>query len=369
MRGLTGALGVVLTVFVLTAVPIGVLAYSAGLTDSLSTSVAAKSGTYNGADYAFDLRAVAGLEPDPDLRGQGTFVNVVSRAKVGDQVVQLLGIEPDRFADFAAWNVRVVGAGPDELLGRMRTPEPGAGPLPVLLVGDLDAEVTAVDLFRTLVPVEVVGTADSFPGLRAPTVPMLVVDRGLLDDADRYADREIEVWTDAEHAEGLVAVLAGQDVRIDRQRTPETFVTAVDLLPITWAFGYLQVIAALTGLIAVAALLLYLALRQRQRFAAYHLARRMGMRPAGHIRALALEVGLVLGGAWLAGVGLGLLCVASVYRLLELNPTFPPPPLFAVPAATLVWTAAATVIAVAAAALVGHAAARNTQASDVLRIA
>lgn len=111
-------------------IPIGVVAYSAGLTDSLSTSVAAKAGTYNGADQASDLRAYAGIEPTSDPAGFGAFVNVVGDAKANDRRIQLLGIEPDRFAEFAAWNDEVIGGSPDELLGPLRAEPVGTGALP-----------------------------------------------------------------------------------------------------------------------------------------------------------------------------------------------------------------------------------------------
>lgn len=368
IRSLTSGLGVFLTVFVLTAIPVGVLAYSAGLTDSLSTSVAAKAGTYNGADAAFDLRAYAGVEATPDLGNLGTLVNVVRAAAVDGSRIQLLGIEPDRFADFAAWDDDAIGASPDQLLAPLRADAEDTGPLPAILVGDPGVAVTSVDLFRTDVALQVVATVDTFPGLRAPTTPMLVVDRGRLGEADRYADRQIEVWTNQEHVDALMRSLAAQGVEVDRQRTPDTFVTAVDLLPVTWTFDYLRTIASLTGLIAITALLLYLAVRQRQRFAAYHLSARMGLRPSGQVRVLATEVGVVLGGAWLAGVGLGLLCVLAAYRLLELNPTFPPPPKFDVPLPLLGYTAAAVVLATAAATLVSHAVARSSRAGEVLRL-
>lgn len=368
IRRLTHGLGVVLTVFVLTAVPLGVLAYSAGLTSSLSTSLSAKSGTYNGADLALDLRAYAGVEPTPDLDGLGTFVNVVSAAEVDDRRIQLLGIEPEHFAEFADWNDAAIGGSPEDVRAPLRAPAGDSGPLPAILIGDPGAPVTEVDLFRDLLPIDVVGTARTFPGLRTPHLPMLVVNRDRLHDADRYAQRQIEVWTDEDHAEALVAALTVQGVQVDRQRTPEIFVTAIDLLPVTWAFDYLQTIAALTGLIAVTALLLYLAVRQRQRFAAYHLSRRMGLRPAAHVRSLAAEVGLVLGGAWVAGIILGLLCVLVTYRLLELNPTFPPPPAYDVPLTLLAATAAAVAVATLVAAALGHAVARSTRAGEVLRL-
>lgn len=367
IRSLTGAIGVVLAVFTLSAVPIGVLVYSAGLTGSLGESVAAKAGTYNGADQAFDLPARQGVEPDPDLDGVGTLVHVVSGAVIAGETGQLLGIEPAEFADYADWRDDAVGGSPEDVLGALAAPVPG-GPLPAILVGRHDGPVTEVQLFANDLDVQVVAQVDSFPGLRSPLEPMLVVDQDLLGEADRYADRQIEVWTDDEHAGALIARLAGEGVQVERERGPVSFTSATDLLPVTWTFGYLQTIAALTGLIAVTALLLYVAARQRQRFASFHLSRRMGLRSAAHLRTLAAEVGLILGVAWLAGGLLGTLCVRLAYGLLDLNPTFPPPPLFVLPTGLLALSALAVLVACLVTAVAGHLSARGTNAGDVLRL-
>ncbi|MGI8532587.1 MAG: FtsX-like permease family protein [Geodermatophilaceae bacterium] len=139
-------------------------------------------------------------------------------------------------------------------------------------------------------------------------------------------------------------------------------------MPITWTFGYLEIIAALTGLIAATALLLYLAARQRQRVSAFHLGRRMGITDAFHLRSLLLEVAAVLVGAWLAGSTLGLLCVELAYRLLDLNPTFPPQPQFDLPVGLLGRSVLAVAVATVLIGALAHVAARRTEAGSVLRV-
>lgn len=367
IRRVTGSVAATLTVFVLAAVPIGVLVYSAGLTGSLTDSVTAKGLTYTGAEQALDLRSYVGIEPTPDLSGVGTFVNVDKAVFVGRERVQVLGIEPDRFARFSGLDATPTGTDPSGLLASLADADHD-GPVPAILVNGAGlGPLEQVRFFRTVVNVRIVATASSFPGRRFPNRPMLVVDRADLGDDDRYADRQVEVWTDNDHLEAVLARFNAEDVQISRTRTPDLFLGATDLLPITWTFGYLQTIAALTGLIAVTALLLYLAARQRQRLASYHLSRRMGETSAGNLRSLVSEVGAILLGAWLAGATLGIVCVGLVYRLLDLNPTFPPDPLFAPPVGLL----SLTLLGVAAATLVtaglAHAASRASAPGDVLR--
>ncbi len=368
VRRMVGSAAITLGVFVLAAVPLGVLAYSDGLTGSLLQTVAAKAGTYTGSEAALDLRAHSGREPTPDLHGEGTFVNVVRAGRANASTIALLGIEPDVFGSFASWDDAAVGGTRAQLLGALAGADHN-GAVPAILVGAPEnTTVDTVRLFRTDVPIRVVASARTFPGRRAPGEPMLVVDRTDLHDRDRYADRQIEVWTDDSHLSAVLSQLNDQGVQVERRRTPDSFFGAVDLLPITWTFGYLEIIAALTGLIAATALLLYLAARQRQRVSAFHLGRRMGITDASHLRSLLLEVAAVLVGAWLAGSTLGLLCVELAYRLLDLNPTFPPQPLFDLPVGLLGRSVLAVAVATVLIGALAHVAARRTEAGSVLRV-
>ncbi|MGI8532586.1 MAG: hypothetical protein ACR2KN_06235, partial [Geodermatophilaceae bacterium] len=119
--------------------------------------------------------------------------------------IALLGIEPDVFGSFASWDDAAVGGTRAQLLGALAGADHN-GAVPAILVGAPEnTTVDTVRLFRTDVPIRVVASARTFPGRRAPGEPMLVVDRTDLHDRDRYADRQIEVWTDDSH---LTAVLS-----------------------------------------------------------------------------------------------------------------------------------------------------------------
>lgn len=365
IRRMASTAAVTLTVFVLAAMPVGVLVYSAGLTGSLEQTVTAKAEIYTGAVHALDLDAEPGYRPD--MRGHGTVVTVIRNGRVNGEEIQVLGIDPDTFGQFAAWDPSSVGAGPDDLVPLVTGD--GTHSTAILVRSNNDSSVDEVQLRSTILSVDVVATAPAFPGLRVVgSRPMIVVDRASVVDSDRYTVRADELWTDDANLDEALLVLAGLGVTVDRVRTPEAFLGATDLLPIEWTFGYLQTIAALAGLIAVTALLLYLAVRQRQRFAAFHLSRRMGVTNAAHLRSLLGEVGFVLALAWLAGSAVALVCVQLTYRLLDVNPDFPPGPLFDPPLTLLSVSAAALLVATAATAVAAHVAARSTAASAVLRL-
>ncbi len=365
IRRIASSAAVTLTVFVLAATPVGVLIYSAGLTGSLVQTVTAKAEIYSGAAHALDFNAEPGYSPD--MRNHGTVVTVIRDGEANGDEVQVLGIDPDTFAQFAAWDPSAVGAAPDELVPLVT----GAGTrsTAILVRWNDDTPVSEVQLRTTTLSIDVVATAAAFPGLRVlGNRPMIVVDRATVVGSDRYTQRQDELWTDDANLDAALVVLDELGVVVDQVRTPSAFLGQTDLLPIGWTFGYLQTIAALTGVIAVTALLLYLAVQQRQRFAAFHLSKRMGVTNTAHLRSLLSEVGGVLGLAWVAGAAVALVCVQLAYRLLDVNPDFPPGPLLDPPLTLLAVSAAVLVVATAATALAAHAAARSTQASAVLRL-
>ncbi len=206
-----------------------------------------------------------------------------------------------------------------------------------------------------------------FPGMRGLRSPALVVARDALAGIDRYADREEEVWTTDRDLPALARVLAAADVRVDRQKTPDRFLDVTDLVPLTWSFGYLRALAALTGLVGIAGLLLHLGARQRAARTAYPMMRRMGLSRSRHFRSLVDELLVLIGLAVSVGGALGLAAAVSVHGLLDLDPDFPPPTLLRVPSALVVALVVAVVGLTALTALVTQWTADRIPAAGALR--
>ncbi len=125
-------------------------------------------------------------------------------------------------------------------------------------------------------------------------------------------------------------------------------VGAAAFLPVTWTFGYLQALAALTGLLTLGAVLLHLEVRQRGRAVAYALSRRMGLSRAAHLRSLLVELAAVLVPGGMLGAAVGWVAVVVAHGHLDPTPDLPPGPLLRVPVATvlgLVLTLVAVVLA------------------------
>ena len=141
-----------------------------------------------------------------------------------------------------------------------------------------------------------------------------------------------------------------------------------DLYPLSWTFGYVQVLAGLAGVISVTALFLYLAVRQRARTAAYALTRRMGLSRRRHLGSLLTELVLAAGLGAAAGVALAVLMLLPVLHLLEIAPGRRPAGVALVlPAPALVGVLAGTAALVVLGAALTQAVADRARPADVLR--
>lgn len=362
---LTAAARVSLALVALVAVPVGVLVYAATVVRTAETTTAAKAGLYVGADVA----VVTYLPPfsTPDVGGAGTPVSVISdgRTEAGDTAV--IGVDPDTFARFAWSDGAVLGDSVGPLVDRIRYR--GGDRVPALLAGCRRCPpVTSVQLRVRELPVDVVASPRYFPGLRILRGPTLVVDRAALTRVDRYTQWQEEVWTTADRQGEVADALLRAGVRVDRVKSPDRFLSVTELTPLVWSFGYLRALAALTGVIALAALVLHVAARERQRSVSHVLARRMGLRRRTHVRSLAYELGWLVGAGWLAGVVLGWLATLLVARFLDFDPDFPPAATAAAPVALVLATAGAAAVFVAIGVLTAQRSADRARPADVLRL-
>jgi putative ABC transport system permease protein len=346
------------------AVPVGLLVAGASLTASVRETVQAKTATYVGAEVALRTDAKPGVTPDTG--GLGTAVTTLPEGKAADATdLPLLAVDPATFAGFAYWRGRFAADPLPDLLGRLGPARGGA--LPVIAV-DSRRDIGVVYLRTTTVKVTVVGRATAFPGLRSAATPLLVVDRAALPRLDPYAARGEEVWTSTADAGGAARAVSAGGLRVTGRVTSEAILRNTDLYPLTWTFGYVEVLAGLAGGIGVCALLLYLAARQRSRTAAYALSRRMGLTRRTHLASLAIELAAAVGIGALLGVLLARLVLEPVVRVLDLEPGRPPytaVPVLSVPAVLAVLAAA--VLLVLLGALATQLVADRARPADVLR--
>jgi putative ABC transport system permease protein len=349
------------TVLAAMSLPIGVLLYSGAITRTTAFMLDAKTRVFTGGDVSL---ASTALPRDPAaLNRVGALVLRYENATVHGDPVTVLAVDPASFARYAFWDDRFAGKSLAAVLAELRAPRPG-GAIPMVAIR-APSGPQPMELGRRKFTVDVVDVARVLPGQRMND-PLYLVDAGVLGPVDNTAKRFTEVWTDDQAA--AQRAMAAQEMQLFTLSTGEQVRKVANYYGVTWAFGYLEALAALVGLVAVGGLLLYLETRQRQRVAAYALARRMGLSGRAHFGSLLAELGVLIGVAVTAGAGLALLAVLSAYHRLDLDTSRPPPPLLTLPLADLAWAGlAAAAVAVLGAAYAHHAAGRVNTA-EVMRL-
>lgn len=364
-RRLSGAPGVTAVLVVAAALSIGVLTFATAMTGTLRYTVDTKARIFVGSDAQVTLVRPVGTLP-PALRTGTTTVVATDADVAGAGHVDVLGIDPTTFASAAAWDTRL--GGPLAPLVRRLDVPAGGGPVPAIVVGDLPSGFTlplAASGGQTVrLPVHVVARPHAFPqqhGDALVVVPQARLPRGARDLS------ATELWVRDWDA-GKQAALAAAGVQIRFVTTVADVSRAPDLAAVTWTYGFFESLGALTGVIAIGGLLLYLATRQRSRALGYGLTRRMGLRRPAHALSVLLEVGAGLLAGYAVGTALGTLGVQVVYAHLDPEQELPPGPLLHLPLAAYAALAAATLlVALGATALAQHTADR-TRTADLLRL-
>ena len=367
LRRLTRSRALAAGMVVGTALPCCLLMYGSTVRTTVIEEVGAKTRTTLGAPTI--LLALGLGDPAVPLHGDGTQVLVYDQdATLGGQPVTVLGIDPDTFARYA-----YVDAEQQTLVRRLR-PDPADGvrpgtPLPAIVVNSGGGSaVTDLTLSRTRFALSPVASTAVFPGLRHHTSPLVVVDRRRLATVDDAAEFDNQFWTDPSHEFAVREQLRRDGDPVVITQTARVVVSTTGLLPITWIFGYLQALAALVGLVAVAGLVFGLAARARTRRVSYVMSRRMGMTRATHVRSVLVELAVVVGSGWLAGTALGVASFTTVYRRLDVYPSLLPPPTFVVPSTPLVVSGGIVLVVIALATAATQWVADRTRPAEILRL-
>ena len=203
-RRLAGTPAVAVGTLVGVALPIAILLYSTALSASTATDVQRKYETNVGAPVAFGTVTHGRT---PHLDGHGTVVDMIQVDPLvnGRVPARVLALDPATFDDFAS-----AGAAEQRLVARL-SPERHRVAA-VLVHAPADLEATSVRIRSVTIPIRVVGRAGSFPGLRDPFAPLIVVDRAALPALDRATDLTHEIWTTPPQVRAAVRALAGDGI-------------------------------------------------------------------------------------------------------------------------------------------------------------
>jgi putative ABC transport system permease protein len=362
IRRLAGSRAVVLGVLVGTALPCGLLTYASTVTHGISSDITAKARTNLGAPHVLEVRG--SLTGTPRLEGNGTPVAAIdSMAALADgTAVNVLGVDPATFADFA-----YVSSAQRSAVAKIGYTD-GAEVPAILVNAPVSADATSLSVGATQLDLAVRSRMPAFPGLRDSFEPLVVIDRAAFSLVDPAADRDNQVWTtNADYGPALRAI-AADGYTVLTELSSQVLIGNTGLLPVTWIFGYLRALAVLIGVVALAGLVFGLAARSRRRVVSYVLSRQMGMSQSTHLKSLAVELLTILGAGWLIGCAVGAAADDLVYRNLDVFPELPPAPTFALPTLVLAVTAAIVVVVVVIAALGTHWASERARPAEILRL-
>lgn len=373
LRRLVAAPRMALLLLVAASVSLGLLVYAGVLGTSTRATALAKARVVVGSDTSeavspdYQLPASSGLPATKVIRVQESDVSV----DPDDVRVTLLAIDGSSFARGAFWDRSFAAQPLGELLRRLDHPRPGrlaaisAGrPLPP----DATLTISTARIPLDVTPVKI------FPGMTTDQ-PTLVVSRDALARSAAAADLP------AEAIGGNAEVWARQDVDTLRRELGGTVIStrqsasAAALLRnpafavVSWTLDMLEVFSVVVGLVAVAALLLYVQARQRGQVVAAALLGRMGLARSARWLSAALELAGMLLLALVIGGLLAFAAATLVLDQLDLAPQLEPGPLLRLPV-PLLWQVplGALVVSFAGAALVQWRADRANVA-EVMRLA
>jgi putative ABC transport system permease protein len=320
------------------AFALGVLFYSTTLARSTRSTVLAKAQVFTGSDFSAEL---AQSPATPDLSLPSTYVVKFRRIGIsGSPTTQVLGVDPGTFADAAYWDRSFSTEGLDVLLARLSEDE--SGDINAVAVGSGFSSNLAFEGGGQTLPVNIVGTASAFPGQLGRT-PMLVVDKEELEDvagmmAGAVGGRRDELWVRGD-PDQIERVLHANDVLFFSTNSVEEALASPSLQSLLWSLGLLQTLGIAAGIISVAGLVLYLQARERAATVVRALTRRMRFSSRAYRATLIMEVGGLLGTAFVLGAGLGLGAAILLLDRFDLSPDLPPSQLLKTPLVILAITA------------------------------
>jgi putative ABC transport system permease protein len=316
----------------------------------------------------------AGLVLPPQGGRPDALTNVVSvpaNLSPGAPRVNVMAIDPPTFARTAFWDPSFASSSLQELLQELS--HPGGSAVPVLLVNGRASAGATVTVAGYPIPVRVVDTIDAFPG-EHPGVNVVVsgtvlrrtlASHGVTFDS---VGAGYQTWARGNSAQAI-AYFKSLGISPQLIASASQRLHAPDLRALSWAFGFMEALGAVTAVVALIGLVLYLQARQRGREMSFALSSRMGLSSPAHLVAVGAELVCILLTALLLGTLLATGAAALVYRQLDPLPSLPPNALLRFPFALIAGIVGVIVISTVACAWIVQQQTRHANIAKVMRFA
>jgi putative ABC transport system permease protein len=356
-RRIASAPGAAALLIAVTAVPVALSTYGATVTGSTEHTLRAEARTIVGSDVVFQLTEP--VDVPPHLADDATVVLRYNGVTMGTKQVDLLGVDPQAWAD-----VSESGAAPlADLAGELFAGRPTVVVASRAPVGSAEIILAEGQTSEQHIPVTVAASVAALPAEHGG-YSVVVMHRDVLTELTSKARPELWMQGDEDAA---IRAVADAGLPVARYVQASTVHADGVYEPVTYTFQFLTALAVLTGAIAALGLVLHLEARSRARRSAYVMLRRMGLRARTHLRALLAELGVLLGGGVVVGLGLAALSVALTRDHYDLAGTVPPGTLLVIPWPTVVGVIAAVTIVALLAAAAAQSSVSRAHPAEVLR--
>jgi len=354
------------------SVAIGMFAYSA----IISSSAAATAGQRSLLLVGSEVSASVGEPPESLENADFNSTPVVrfTGARLGagaGEPLDVIAVDPGTFATTAYWESQFSGTSLEDLLARIEDAE--AQEVPAVVAGDAPQE-NLLQISSYEVPVDIVGRAETFPGVLEGR-PLVVVDRRSLtralvedDGSIRVGESDFQIWGDGTAAQMRTA-LTNDNQSIHSILSAAELRDTPPFLALTWTFSLLEALGVLIGLVALLGMFLYLQTRQREQQVSYALGARMGLQRSAHRLSIGLEMTGMLGASALLGLALAIIVTLPTHDHIQVFSDPGSVPLVQIPVAALVAAAGVALTSAWVGALYVQREADRADVGQVMRLA
>jgi putative ABC transport system permease protein len=370
-RRLASAPRVALLLVTASTLAVGILAYAGTVVATVRSAAFDKTMVAVGADVGATHGPGLVLPPAGRPEALTNIVTIPGSLTPGGARTNVIAVDPSTFAQAAFWDPSFSGSSLPQLMQELSRPVGSA--VPMLVVNGGAPPGATVTVAGYPIPVDVVDELEAFPGehpgvnivVSATVLRQTLESHGVTFDSVGAA---YQTWARGNPGQA-VAYFKSLGISPQLISSASARLHAPDLRALSWAFGFMEVLGAVTALVALIGLVLYLQARQRGREMTFALSSRMGLSSGAHLVAIAMELVCILLAALVLGAALATGAAALVYRQLDPLPSLPPGALLRFPFALIAGIAAAMAISTVAGAWIVQQQTQRANIAKVMRFA